>query len=368
MSHAKSKAWRRPEWSIAILAAGGVAYLFACIPSINARGYPPLDPFWAAMRFLWVAPLALSALFDSWRFKARWWQLVAYSLATGWVDAATETLMVPRSVDPLGTAVMTIFFYGPVHFVVSLLVEATLQGILGIGRDLVEPSTVESLPLRPQFSLLTWFVVFTIVCASIGFPFAMSSFVKGDSRSRGRRQAEKDWKAQCAVIYSRDAPQSFRHRGAELSYEFDRRTGLPLKHVFGDHGFRAAYNQRIQQLLHSQGNPPWTMKAKLPPPEILVDLLTSRELAEVTSIPHDVTTNIVVFRKGTITRWGSTSSSEDDSLSIATPEGMLGIGGGVLPIFVGPYPGDADLVCIRNGNSWVGVFHRDGRHIASVSR
>lgn len=106
----------RPYVSAGILLAGVVALWFSCQRAIYARGYPPIDPFWQAMPWLWVFPLLVSAIYDRDR-KRRFWQLLCYSVAVGFVlGGALGPGLVPRRVsvwDMLwGAAFMSPFVLG----------------------------------------------------------------------------------------------------------------------------------------------------------------------------------------------------------------------------------------------------------------
>ena len=133
-----------------------------------------------------------------------------------------------------------------------------------------------------------------------------------------------------------------------------------------DMGFRDAYNVRIAELIKLHGLPDWSLKEHIPSADDVAALLDSKDLVEISSFPHELTPSIVLMRRGTITRWGSTSSSVSDSLSIVTERsGMIGVGDGVHAVHVRITD---PIVVVRNGKTWVAVFHKDGRMIASASR
>jgi hypothetical protein len=85
----------------------------------------------------------------------------------------------------------------------------------------------------------------------------------------------------------------------------------------------------------------------------------------VETFPIDLTENIHLMRRGTLTRWGGTSTSGSDSLSIVTPYSMMGSGDGVMPVHTKI---TKDIIYIRNGPNWIGAFLPDGRMIMSGSR
>src|SRR5262245_21576657 len=108
------------------------------MPAITTRGYPPIDPFWYGVTFLWIVPPAFSALFDSWSFTTRRWHLLAYALATAFFNSGTSVDVVPRSMHPIPMLVLTLVVYGPVHLALTFVAEGILQWILGCSRTFVE--------------------------------------------------------------------------------------------------------------------------------------------------------------------------------------------------------------------------------------
>ena len=377
---------RRPDISLTILAIGGLAYAFLCIPAIERRGYPPIDHVWMAMTYLWVAPAALSALFDGWPFPSRRWHLLAYSVFTGFVDAATEGGIVPRYVTFFGTLVMTILFYGPAHIFVTFAIEWGLQKLLGIWRSFAPPAN--STPWLPQLSLIECLIGYTIVGITIGFPFAYRNWVVADHLGHGRQLADDDWSKQSVRQFEDfdDDSETQMANGVRVTYEFDRTTGFHLRRPGRSKDVGNAYNERIAELVREDGIPVWSMKAHLISPEALVELLDSSEGTEVTSLPFEVTPSIIVFKTGTVSRWGYTmffsgtggsvsssgstrtfSNGTANGLAVATRTGeLLTVGRGSNPIFV--IHQSEDTFCIRYGANWIGLFHRDGHLIESAAR
>jgi hypothetical protein len=363
----KAEVPRRESLSIAILLVGGFGYLLVCGPAIGQRGFPPIDPIWTSMTFLWPIPLLLSCWFDSWSFGSRRTALWSYALGTAFVDSGTPVWIVPKlGIDPVAMAIATIIFYGPVHVAVTFGLEAIVQSVLGKWRTVIAPDETADDVNRPRFSLLAWFYCFTVICVGIGFPFAFRHLVFFSKHHRATVQAEADWSAGTAAVY-RD-PEAINFPGGWMVYEIDRETGLPARRQFVSEVYAKAYNRRIMQLLNEESTAS-RRSIDLPSPDELVALLDSSDLREVTEFPYEVTPNIVVFRRGTISRWGHTASNLSDALSITTKTGgVMGVGNGVQPVFVGSICGYPELIVIRNGTNWAGVFRHDGQAVASVSR
>jgi hypothetical protein len=357
---------RRETASVASLFIGGITYTLLCGPAIGQRGYPPLDPIWTAVTFLWIVPLLVSCWFDSWSHPRRKIHLMVYAVATAFVDSATPVNIVPKFISLFEVILTTALLYGPYHLVVTFLIEAIVQGILGMWRSVAAETTVSE--WRPRFSLLAVMYFCTIICITIGLPIGFRTFAFQMSQARGKDVAEREWLAGKPSIYVRNDP--FEVKGVLIEYEIDRETALWIRRPFKDSEFAKSYNKRMKELLHQDDGTLSALKESIPTPEQMVDSLDSSDMEEVTEFPHEITPSIIVFRRGTISRWGSTVSSDSDDLSIAAEGGgSMGIGGGIQPVFVGLDQPTKGLVTIRNGNSWVGIFRmKDGRRIAWASR
>lgn len=332
------------------------------MPAIGRRGYPPIDPIWLGVTHLWIAPVCLSALFDSFSFRPRRYHLAIYAIVTAFFNAGTIHIMTPRHVEPLGMLIMTVIPYGPMHLLGTFGAEALMQLLLRPARTLIEAPND---PLGfPRVTLLSWIVGFSVICLAIGFPFAYRSLSIDSERARGASLADEQWASGDAVVFHGHDDISM--GDAYVEFHVDPDTGLTRRHQMSDMGFRDAYNARIAKLIKLHGVPDWSIKEHIPSAEDVVALLDAKDLVEITSFPYELTPSIVLMRRGTITRWGSTSSSGSDSLSIVTERGgMIGVGDGVHPVHVRITD---PIVVIRNGKTWVAVFHRDGRMIASASR
>ena len=353
---------RRPDIACSILVIGAIAYVCLCMPAIGRRGYPPIDPIWLGVTHLWIAPVCLSAMFDSFSFWQRRYHLAIYAIVTAFFNAGTIHIMTPRHVDPLGMVMFTVIPYGPIHLLGTFGAEALLQLLLRPARTLNDaPNDPRGFP---RVTLLSWLVGFSVICLAIGFPFTYRSLSIDSERVRGESLADEQWASGGAVVFHEH--DDITASDAYVRFHVDPDTGLTRRHQMSDMGFRDAYNARIAELIKIHGLPDWSLKEHTPSAEDVAALLDSKDLIEITSFPHELTPSIVLMRRGTITRWGSTFSSGSDSLSIATERsGIIGVGNGVHPVHVRITD---PIVVIRNGKTWVAVFHKNSRMIASASR
>jgi len=302
--------------------------------------------------------VVISAYFDSVRFSVRRTQLILYALVTAFFMAGTVVMVVPRQMGPGEMLIGTIFF-GPLRLLITFVVEFIAQMLYSMGRRLVDRNGQDATFTFSLFSLLALFVWIGLI---LGIPFGYQSYVKSSINHSAIRRAEDDWKTN-ALTY-RD--YEFEEIGDyTVEYEFDPETGLKFQHRMADLGFADRYNARIRELLLLHGIPKYSIKTIMPKPDDLVQLLDSTEMDPVDTFPVDLTENIHLMRRGTLSRWGGTSSSDSDSLSIVTPHTLRGVGDGVLPVH---YKITDKIIYIRNGPDWVGAFLPDGRMIMSASR
>jgi hypothetical protein len=181
----------------------------------------------------------------------------------------------------------------------------------------------------------------------------------------GRSRADADWANHDAVIYGKGAPELIGE--VWISREYDPDTGLPRRHRLYDHGFSRGYSERMAELLQSEGIPKWSMKSYLVPDNELVSMLGAKGFEKVEEFPCELNDNIVLMRRGTLKRWGSESTSLDDSLSIVTPETTVGTGSEDVA-YVARFEKYPKLFFVRSRNKWVGAFHESGRLLSSASR
>jgi hypothetical protein len=354
---------RRPGLSSAILVGGAAIYGVLCLPAIGERGYPPIDPVWTGVTFLWVFPVAMSALFDGFWFRGRRVYLAIYSLATAFIFSGTIVLAEPRSGDAGEAFWGALFVFGPIHLVIGFCIEGVMQLLLWPTRRLVEPEAIESQDGIPRISLLTWMVVHSLICMTIGFPFAFRSLAFSMIRARAVAKAEEDWAAGKAVVY-KDVDNRLAEKIAD--YQGDLETGFEVEYRIDHRGFQATYNRRITQLIAERGLPAWSMKRFIPTEEQLRTMLDSTEMVEVASFPHEVNSSVVLMRQGTLDRWDRTTTNLYDDLKIvAEKSGEVDSVNGIAPVYVKV---DGEVIYVRNGSEWVGAFHQSGVLLGSKTR
>ncbi len=374
-------------WTWLVFCVGGCVYWIACMPAIQQRGYPPIDPFWEAIPFLWFIPLVISAAFDDRPIRKRAWPIIAYAFATGFVDSGTLVNAVPHRANAVGMLLMTIFFYGPIHTVVAF----ALEGILQLTRLLAR--RLPSLPRRVGLSL-RWAAIILLLATCAAAPPIIREVVIARKHMAARDRAREDWREHSAGVFSRD--RCFRTiGGVELCDAYDATTGLRLQWRGAFFGYDDAYNAEIFKQISVEGIPEWSMKPHLVGDDELIKMLDSTEMTAVVGYPADISPSVTVF-DGTISRWGATYSS--DGLAIAAKhEGLIGLGStsvsahepanaegfgglrvvgfGFRPdeqsdhvVFVGRNADYPKVVFIRNGRRWIGAFHEDGWLLKSATR
>ena len=340
-------------------------YAVLCTPAIGRRGYPPIDPAWMGVTFLWVSPVLLAATVDLMPFAKRYKALAMYCIATAFFDAGTMGGIVPRNVSLLGTIVLTVVMYGPLHLVVGFVVDGMIQAIRAAVR-FVAPT----MPGRVA-NATRWTVFGALLLLTCAFPFAFRADAFADLQQRGRSHAEQDWRSRRADIYVGD----FNTRAYQqvertmLTHNYDRATGLEIRPQHGRSQYEDAYNRRIRELLNQHGVPEWSMKDHIVSDDDLINMLDSEEMNEIGVFPYDVNANITLMRRGPVTRWGVTSSKSRDDLSVLTRHhGSAGGGLDVAPVHVGQLSKYPEVVFVRNGRSWIGAFHDSGRFLSSADR
>lgn len=351
---------KTPEqaYSTFIYVVGGVLYAVLCGPAMGQRGFPPIDPAWTALTFLWVAPIFLATILDDRPFRRRLNALFFYSIATAFVDAASAVTVVPKHLDLQEVTTGTVFIFGPLHLVIGLVVAAIAGSLRKIYWRLVHN-------LSPAVgNVVRWSVFCAALGAVIAFPVLFRQYVFWSAGNRGRMQAERDWGASQALIYIEDPAVA-----NGVWHEFDVATGLEYRLKWPASRFSRAYNERVGGLLQREGIPEWSIKRYLVPDETLVSLLDSEEFEEVKTFPYEVNDNIILFRRGTITRWGGSARNDSDALAIVTKVGgVTGFGDKVEPAYVLRKPEYPSVIFVRSGTSSIGAYHESGKRMSSASR
>lgn len=341
---------------VEIYTIGAFAYFLLCLPAIGQRGFPPIDPIWTGVTFLWMTPILIAAVFDHDPFPKRIKPLVIYCLATAFFDVASLVTVVPKRLNAIELAVGMIFF-GPIHLVVGFAMSGLVFVLIGLTRKF----TIGISASKKQ--ILRWMACTSIVLLSLTYvvAFRQNSFLR--DKLDGQNRAELDWNKHDARIYV-TAPSS----SGMVSHYYDSASGLELRQHWPEDEYSRAYNARIEELLKNQGVPDWSVKKDLVEDSDLSAELDSETMEEITTFPHDVNPNIVLFKQGTIERFGGTLSSRSDSVSIGTRFKMIGGSDEVEPIYVGRSEKYPNIIFIRNGKNWVGAFHTDGRLLSAAYR
>ena len=351
---------RSPSLACGTLVVGAIAHALLCGPAIGCRGYPPIAPIWYGVTYIWPVAILISAYFDSIQFGTRRIHLMTYSLVTAFFTAGTVVMVVPRSMGPVEMLFGTVLF-GPVHLAVATVLELLVQSFYSTGRQLVEPKhNLKKL----NFSLFSFLCMFGWIALLLGIPFGYQSFVESSINRSAVERAEENWSTN-AFIFQDFQLESTDEGDLFIQYDFDPETGLEYKRRTSDLGYSDRYNARIRELIERDGLPKYSIKTIMPSATDLVQFLDSTSMDLVESFPTDLTRNIHLMRRGSLSRWGGTSTNGSDSLSIVTPHAHAGSGGGIFPVHAKI---TTDIVYIRNGADWIGAFLPDGRMVMSATR
>jgi hypothetical protein len=332
-----------------------VLYAFLCHDAINQRGYPPLEAHWQGMTLVWLVGVPFSGLFESFT-RRRVYCLIAYALATGFVDAASWPMMVPNRFDPFYCAVATVIFYGPIHLVITAILEGATRALDWWARPRSRRLSRLGRPVAAALLLL----------AAALLPSAYATYDRHSMDVGGRSRASIDWAGHQAVIYRKDWPADESIGDIRIEIHVDRATGLLLHSNF-HHGFENSYNQEIARLLAQRGVPPWGEPA-IPAAEQLVKMLDATGFTAVTTFPATITPNIILMRGGTLNKWGGTMSSGSTDLTVATPNGLFGVGGNSGSAFTYQNPAFPNVIFVREGQGELAVFDSRGEMLATVSK
>lgn len=185
--------------------------------------------------------------------------------------------------------------------------------------------------------------------------------------AEARIRADRDWETD-AVIFRNVSPMLIDDVFVEINV--DQATGLMLRRrvTSGEpqSAFTDTYNQRVLEMFRLHGAPKYSLGSHIPSASEIAKTLDAADLTAVKRFPTEVAPDIYLMRRGKLTRWGSTSTSNSDGLCIVTRKGgSLTIGNDVLPVHVKQ---SGKVFYIRNGRKWIGVFYSDGRMIASAWR
>jgi len=346
----------------AILLAGGFLYAVLCLPAINERGYPPIDPLWHIFPFFWVMPLVLSRVLDTRSKEARWRAVCMYAFATGFfASGAMVPTIVPKQVDfkmVVAMAVTTLLFFGPVHVAIAFLLEKFTQ-FCGRGSQPGQAGDATGLAVsRRRWAVFSLLLVVTVIA-----PFGIRRQLLAEQRHRGRTRADDDWINQRAVVYREPLQTEFVDEKVMIDWYYDRPTGLKLRAKMIDHGFADAYNQRIAELIAEKGVPDWSPAKALISKEELAKVFDSDKLPEIRTFPWRLSPGVELVNANTVD-W----ARGDKEIWIRTKSGRSGSADTTGPIFAGRIGRYPKLIFIRHGNQTLDVFHENGEFLGGAAK
>lgn len=347
-----------PEFDLGdlTLMLGGIAYALLCLPAIGQRGYPPIDPFWIAIPFLWPLPLILSSLIYSQSDRSRLRSVAIYAFVTAFFDSGTFVGVVPHHVNPVGMLLFTVVGVGPFHLLVAYIIEFFTQLVGAFMRSLLSKHPV-------RLSVLKWSFAGIILIGTVVTPFAYRAGVFSHSRHRARQQAEQDWRERKVCVFKRSY---YGQRGnVILESQFDFETGFPCEWWPRFFGYEQEYNQRITELIAERGYPAWGVKDDLRSVEMLPSIFRSKEMKPV-EFPYELSTgvNLAFVSQPNLTEPAV-------SLKIVGPQQLddhrfrqhSQITKNASDIVVGQHPQFPNVVFVRmaiGDDAYVEAYHRSG--------
>lgn len=378
-----------------ILGVWAVVYAIVCMPAVQRRGYPPIDPFWMAMPWLWVGGIMLSAIFDQPRpsqqraarvqLKAQsevaeaapgavleyqtlgrsphspWSRtpsLIVFALFTALVDAATVGGMVPRRMSMLG-AIGGMIMFGPLHLLVTAIVEGVSQRVLARFRRFDDCGGRFPAILKIGGTLL--------LAGFIAFPFLYRRLALASLEKEGIRRADADWSRQEVGIYADQHCEVDEVGNYSLTALYDSDTGFEWRANFR-HGFESSYNARVQERLRSEGPPAWSMRRFVIGDQDWSALMTASNFETITQFPHDVNENICLMYGGYVERWGVGHGSAQASPSVLTRRrGGWSFGSVYWPVEVGRSAKHPGLVFVRIEHKVLAAITEDGHVVYMLS-
>jgi hypothetical protein len=344
-----------------ILIGGGLLYAVLCLPAINQRGYPPIDPFWDIIPFFWAGPLLLSGVFDTRPFARRWRAIGVYALTTAFFASGTVPATVPHRVSVTVMIALTVCVYGPIH----LLIAYGLEGII----QLINRSRRRADPSGKQVgrSRLRWATFGVLVMATVALPFVLRSLHFASIRNLAIARANKDWAAGKASVYSRLPFQTIAEPGISVESCYDQTTGLRLYSSDNIFGFADTYNGRIAQLIAKHGVPDWSMARYLVKPADFLALLDSDGFVEVRKLPHGSADQILIHYDEASTQGDKPVGGDDKTISIWTKRSGDRPAGSGTPS-IGRSPKFPKMIFIRLDKTWIAAFREDGLYIAHAAK
>ena len=206
---------------------------------------------------------------------------------------------------------------------------------------------------KPTFNTRTLLIITFLVCVLLGLPSLITTVGRSITIRRATNEANHVWNSNAAFVYRDDVislPNFI------IIYNYDLQTGLPIRRPTPHHNqlYIEAFNDNIESLIAINGSPPYSVKSLIPHPQQLDAELTATDYTPVDSFPFDINDFITLK----FDRYLHIDAHPNGT----TKKGQLsGIDYGKLPV---EYKTMGELVFIRYGKKWIGVFHRDGWPIA----
>ncbi|MGA2441696.1 MAG: hypothetical protein ABSH08_12115, partial [Tepidisphaeraceae bacterium] len=356
--------------AIAVLVIGTVLYGVVCIPSYSRSYWPPVDRILEAPPWLWVFPIPMFALImPGGRFSRR--LLFLYAVLTSGIDAWTFPF---ANMNPHPRRDFDLWFENlitavPFHVVLTLII--TLLSRLAYRLLRISPA----LRTEPQSWRYRWSriaLLSGIPVTALVFPFGYQRLTDALDSAEGARMADADWANQKASVISRQESSYRRDGTIDFISFFDPDSGFPFKHSWMRR-WEPGYNAEICNLIKSRGVPTWSLKNRAVSDADMRKMLTSSSMTEITSYPYCWSPNIVLFRGGGVTPWGTSVSSNSKYLDIQSryqenpPLPLLGEENdsafvGQLPEYPGTYfvrCGKSVVACTADG--WILQVATDDR-------
>lgn len=344
----------RKWFGAAVLIAGAGIYLPLCLPAIKQYGYLPIEHFWEAMTYLWIAPLLLFCLVCPAGAFSKW-AVMFYALATGYIDGCTFHPMNPRPpISELGP--MNFILWGPWHIVLA-------AALVGIGRFIfrrlgVAPERIDS---TQRYSRRNG-IGLAIVMIAAAFPFGFRVGMDALDNWSGRRSAEIDWANHDALQFQDGTIGIWSTRQVgdyTIESAFDPTNGLRIRTEF-HFAYESPYKQRVAELLHQNGIPSWSMKRRFVADSDLIAMLKDKNMKPVRQFPYDVTPEVAIAR-GTYSRWGGTTGNGSGApFLVCKNGGDLGYDFANETPYVGKNPKYPGITFVRAGQQWVAACTDDG--------
>ena len=281
--------------------------------------------------------------------------LVLYALVTAYIDGCTVVELVPHRFNP-GEGIYLLPFFGPIHLLGAAAITWLSRFIF---RRLKIEATSEAIGKESWHSVGSVFAFLAILGAAAAFPSVFRQIAVAMDFHNGVACADALWADHSAYILSDNAMEPRSVGNYDLIHYFDPVFGLPLRQSFR-HEYEPGYNARLQELLAIHGAPSWSHKRQLVSDADLLAMLKPKKLEPVTHYPFDLSAHVTLWHGGTLSRWGVTSGSAQNTLGIETEFGSS---------WGGNYSGDAAIgrqskypgvIFVGAGDEWIAAVSEEG--------